>query len=210
MGRPPKRKAADTATGSLPSNEKKDGSTKVSKKQKLETTATQTGRSQTSSSHANGSHMTRSLSNGTTLNALPYKSSSKAKQVDESSTPKKAIGRPRKNQSQVPRTSSLSGDQDLINGDAQEPPDLSAASSFLSKRAKEKTKTKSKSKAIDWRSDDEADTDGHQYWLMKAEPESRIEKGKDVKFSIDDLQAATSPEPWDGVRNLEGKMTCIR
>ena len=36
------------------------------------------------------------------------------------------------------------------------------------------------------------------YWLMKAEPESRIEKGKDVKFSIDDLKAATEPEGWDG------------
>ncbi|KAJ5778131.1 hypothetical protein N7520_001377 [Penicillium odoratum] len=39
------------------------------------------------------------------------------------------------------------------------------------------------------------------YWLMKAEPESRLEKGVDVKFSIDDLAAADSPEPWDGVRN---------
>ncbi|KAH3024959.1 hypothetical protein KXV64_000880 [Aspergillus fumigatus] len=39
------------------------------------------------------------------------------------------------------------------------------------------------------------------YWLMKAEPESRMEKGVDVKFSIDDLQAAEKPEPWDGVRN---------
>jgi predicted RNA-binding protein with PUA-like domain len=36
---------------------------------------------------------------------------------------------------------------------------------------------------------------------MKAEPESRIEKGVDVKFSIDDLHAAEKPEPWDGVRN---------
>ena len=34
--------------------------------------------------------------------------------------------------------------------------------------------------------------------LMKAEPESRLEKGKDVKFSIDDLKAATEPEGWDG------------
>ncbi|KAF4997726.1 hypothetical protein F66182_16331, partial [Fusarium sp. NRRL 66182] len=39
--------------------------------------------------------------------------------------------------------------------------------------------------------------DGRSYWLMKAEPESRIVKGVDVKFSIDDLQAATEPEPWD-------------
>lgn len=37
-----------------------------------------------------------------------------------------------------------------------------------------------------------------QYWLMKAEPESRIEKGVDVKFSIDDLAAKTESEGWDG------------
>jgi hypothetical protein len=37
-----------------------------------------------------------------------------------------------------------------------------------------------------------------QYWLMKAEPDSRIEKGVDVKFSIDDLAARTEPEGWDG------------
>ncbi|KAJ5389640.1 Thymocyte nuclear protein 1 [Penicillium cataractarum] len=42
---------------------------------------------------------------------------------------------------------------------------------------------------------------GRSYWLMKAEPESRMEKGVDVKFSIDDLAAAEEPEPWDGVRN---------
>ena len=35
--------------------------------------------------------------------------------------------------------------------------------------------------------------------LMKAEPESRIERGKDVKFSIDDLEAAKEPEGWDGM-----------
>ena len=37
------------------------------------------------------------------------------------------------------------------------------------------------------------------YWLMKAEPESRFENGVDVKFSIDDLAAKTEPEPWDGI-----------
>jgi hypothetical protein len=37
-----------------------------------------------------------------------------------------------------------------------------------------------------------------QYWLMKAEPDSRIEKGRDVKFSIDDLAAKAEPEAWDG------------
>ncbi|KAF1982587.1 DUF55-domain-containing protein, partial [Aulographum hederae CBS 113979] len=43
------------------------------------------------------------------------------------------------------------------------------------------------------------------FWLMKAEPESRIVNDKDVKFSIDDLAAAESPEPWDGVRNAEAR-----
>ncbi len=45
---------------------------------------------------------------------------------------------------------------------------------------------------------EEEDSEGPAYWLMKAEPESRIEKGKDVKFSIDDLKNATEPEAWDG------------
>ena len=49
--------------------------------------------------------------------------------------------------------------------------------------------------------EDEAEVNGEgpAYWLMKAEPESRIEKGKDVKFSIDDLEAAKEPEGWDGM-----------
>ncbi|RIA97052.1 PUA-like domain-containing protein [Glomus cerebriforme] len=45
-----------------------------------------------------------------------------------------------------------------------------------------------------------------QYWLMKAEPDSRIVKGKDVKFSINDL--ADMPDgvsQWDGVRNYEAR-----
>lgn len=44
----------------------------------------------------------------------------------------------------------------------------------------------------------EPSSTGRQYWLMKAEPESRIENGVDVKFSIDDLASKTEPEPWDG------------
>ncbi|KAK4210869.1 thymocyte nuclear protein 1 [Rhypophila decipiens] len=39
------------------------------------------------------------------------------------------------------------------------------------------------------------------YWLLKAEPETRLENGKDVSFSIDDLASKTEPEPWDGIRN---------
>ena len=48
--------------------------------------------------------------------------------------------------------------------------------------------------------DEEVDDDTPNYWLMKAEPESRIEKGVDVKFGIDDLMKVDM-EGWDGVRN---------
>ncbi|WVQ86120.1 hypothetical protein IAT38_008288 [Cryptococcus sp. DSM 104549] len=39
---------------------------------------------------------------------------------------------------------------------------------------------------------------------MKAEPDSRIVKGKDVKFSVDDFEDI-GISPWDGVRNHEAK-----
>lgn len=48
-----------------------------------------------------------------------------------------------------------------------------------------------------------------QYWLMKAEPETRIVKGQDVKFSIDDLKAE-SPASWDGVRNYEARNNMMK
>ena len=51
--------------------------------------------------------------------------------------------------------------------------------------------------------EDEEDGSERSYWLMKAEPESRLEKGADVKFSIDDLRAATKPEPWNGMSSNE-------
>ncbi|OBT68942.1 hypothetical protein VE03_01317 [Pseudogymnoascus sp. 23342-1-I1] len=53
--------------------------------------------------------------------------------------------------------------------------------------------------------DEAAVSQERQYWLMKAEPESRLEKGHDVKFSIDDLAAKTEPEPWDGIRNYAAR-----
>lgn len=37
---------------------------------------------------------------------------------------------------------------------------------------------------------------------MKAEPESRLERGVDVAFSVDHFAAATLTM-WDGVRNME-------
>ncbi|XP_063799863.1 thymocyte nuclear protein 1 isoform X2 [Pseudophryne corroboree] len=43
-------------------------------------------------------------------------------------------------------------------------------------------------------------------WLLKSEPESRMEKGMDMKFGIEDLKA--QPEQtacWDGVRNYQAR-----
>ncbi|BGP13431.1 hypothetical protein JCM10213v2_001351 [Rhodosporidiobolus nylandii] len=48
------------------------------------------------------------------------------------------------------------------------------------------------------------DTPAYTHWLIKAEPESRIEKGVDVKFSIDDLEEGKTTS-WEGVRNHEAK-----
>ncbi|KAI0658573.1 PUA-like domain-containing protein, partial [Cubamyces menziesii] len=41
-------------------------------------------------------------------------------------------------------------------------------------------------------------------WLMKAEPDSRIVKGKDVRFSVDDFESVKTT-PWEGVRNAEAR-----
>ncbi|KAI8913323.1 the Duf55 domain of thymocyte nuclear protein 1 [Gorgonomyces haynaldii] len=43
-----------------------------------------------------------------------------------------------------------------------------------------------------------------QFWLIKAEPETRIVKDVDVKFSIDDLQEQKTTL-WEGVRNYEAR-----
>lgn len=43
-----------------------------------------------------------------------------------------------------------------------------------------------------------------RHWLMKAEPDTRLERGIDVAFSIDHL-AACNVTKWDGVRNPEAR-----
>ncbi|OHW94359.1 AT DNA binding protein [Colletotrichum incanum] len=44
------------------------------------------------------------------------------------------------------------------------------------------------------------DPPGPRYWLMKSEPDMRIEDGYEIKFSIDDLAAKKTPEGWEGMR----------
>jgi hypothetical protein len=68
-----------------------------------------------------------------------------------------------------------------------------------SKAAKTNEKPKANGDAADKAPNGTAAAEGERYyWLLKAEPESRLENGVDVKFSIDDLAAKTEPEPWDG------------
>ncbi|KAF9498699.1 DUF55-domain-containing protein [Pleurotus eryngii] len=43
-----------------------------------------------------------------------------------------------------------------------------------------------------------------KFWLLKAEPDSRIVKGKDVKFSVDDFEKIQTTA-WEGVRNYEAR-----
>ena len=43
-------------------------------------------------------------------------------------------------------------------------------------------------------------------WLIKSEPETRIEKGVDMRFSFEDLkQEKDSTACWDGVRNYQAR-----
>ncbi|KAM0273922.1 hypothetical protein ACHAQH_008126 [Verticillium albo-atrum] len=43
--------------------------------------------------------------------------------------------------------------------------------------------------------------DAPMFWLMKSEPDVRVEDGYEIKFSIDDLGERKAPEGWDGIRN---------
>uniref|UniRef100_A0A8D0EBP0 Thymocyte nuclear protein 1 n=1 Tax=Salvator merianae TaxID=96440 RepID=A0A8D0EBP0_SALMN len=46
----------------------------------------------------------------------------------------------------------------------------------------------------------------YAHWLMKSEPESRFEKGVDVKFGIEDLKAQPNQTAcWDGIRNYQAR-----
>ena len=42
------------------------------------------------------------------------------------------------------------------------------------------------------------------YWLIKSEPNTRLHNGKDIKFSIEDLEKCNT-SIWDGVRNYEAR-----
>ncbi|XP_005096716.1 thymocyte nuclear protein 1 [Aplysia californica] len=46
----------------------------------------------------------------------------------------------------------------------------------------------------------------YSHWLVKSEPDSRFEKGIDVKFSFEDLKSSPDQTAcWDGVRNYSAR-----
>ena len=60
------------------------------------------------------------------------------------------------------------------------------------------------SKKVKQNSNPDAPTFSH--WLMKSEPESRLENGVDVKFGLEDLkQEPDQTACWDGVRNYSAR-----
>lgn len=69
-------------------------------------------------------------------------------------------------------------------------------------RPKKPTKKAAKDQVPNEADEAKEDEERPCYWLMKAEPESRMEKGHDVKFSIDDLKNASEPEAWDGMSEI--------
>ncbi|XP_056613219.1 thymocyte nuclear protein 1 [Triplophysa dalaica] len=53
---------------------------------------------------------------------------------------------------------------------------------------------------------DETAKASYSHWLMKSEPETRIENGVDVKFGIEDLKVLPNQTGcWDGVRNYQAR-----
>jgi predicted RNA-binding protein with PUA-like domain len=110
--------------------------------------------------------------------------------VEDASTEKLVTPKPRKSSMKPPKTAPAKG---LLKG------------SKTSKRVRVSSPGPAPRGAKKARVDDNlaipADDTGPAFWLLKAEPDSRIENGKDVKFSIDDLKNAVEPEPWTGVRN---------
>ncbi|KAK4238793.1 hypothetical protein C8A03DRAFT_14791 [Achaetomium macrosporum] len=87
-------------------------------------------------------------------------------------------------------------EKEVLSGKKLEPAKDAQLTGTTVNGSKKKSKTSSNTTAS---ASDGADGD-RNYWLMKAEPESRYENGVDVKFSIDDLAAKSEPEPWDGIR----------
>lgn len=115
----------------------------------------------------------------------------------ESATPKGAK-KPATAKKAAPKSKPKGKQVDDGEDDADRQPAPPAGDKVGKANGVKAVKTAAKSAKTEAKPEEGKDS-GRQYWLMKAEPESRIENGVDVKFSIDDLAAKKEPEPWDGM-----------
>lgn len=148
-----------------------------------------------------------SLANRKTEAKNPLRTSDKSMESGKSSTSGRPRGRPAsKNTNARQKAMSVAKPQKVATSTAQTPKSGSKASGHAPKLTKadfpRKPRSPNKSEVtqshVDVDISDAEDMQDMQYWLMKAEPEARMEKGIDVAFPIDKLAAATEPEPWDG------------
>lgn len=119
--------------------------------------------------------------------------------ASESAAPKKTAGKPGAVKKAAPKAKRKGKQGAKTEDDADRQPAPPAGHEVSGKTNGVRVeKIPSKSTAAQ-KEPKEVKDPGRQYWLMKAEPESRIENGVDVRFSIDDLAAKSEPEPWDGM-----------
>jgi hypothetical protein len=132
--------------------------------------------------------------------------SAAAVEDNAATTPKKAVGRPRKTAKRgVGRPKKIAEDANSAKAPAANRKGLRVTANHEDDGDEvDDSNTLPNGTSNDVEDEEEIESldTGRQYWLMKAEPESRIENGVDVKFSIDDLRArGAGGEAWDGVRN---------
>ncbi|GKT90128.1 AT-rich DNA-binding protein [Colletotrichum tofieldiae] len=168
--------------------------------------------------------VTRSLRSSTRLNTVPSagekkpapeKTKTTAKTADNKKTyakapPKATSGRKRKAEEQAGKQD---GPKPELADDEPSPspprrPRTLITCGWSTKKEAPPKKTKGELAALrtapvpDVNPDAEPrDPPGPRYWLMKSEPDVRIDDGYEIKFSIDDLAAKKTPEGWEGIRN---------
>ena len=142
---------------------------------------------------------TKAKAKGKAKTASPVKAAATKSKTTRGVAKKKMPAKARGKAALVP-TVNEDEESDPPSSDEDLPPEPVRESAMpANHRAKVSVNVPSHKLAVEEAEDaDEEDADEPSYWLMKAEPESRLEKGKDVKFSIDDLKNAPEPEGWDG------------
>lgn len=141
----------------------------------------------------------------------PKKATSETTVEEKPATPKKAVGRPKKAvgrpAKRVGRPKKNAEDTKSINAPVAKQKGRKAAADHEEEVFDDEAEDSEglpNGTSNDVGEEDETESD-RQYWLMKAEPDSRLDNGVDVKFSIDDLRAKEGPEAWDGVRSLQAR-----